>query len=401
MFPEATLPKRIGEYQVLQRLTSQGGAEIYLARADGPMGFSRNVVLKLVAHDATQTDPQRALELAREARISSLLNHPSIVRVYDFFEERDRLVLVLEYVEGVSLQVLLDDLEARHQRLSDRAACYVAMCITSALACAHAMTNESGAQTPVLHRALSPKKVLIARNAVAKLTGFGLGKILDRTPDSAFGLMKGLSAYTAPEQVRGERVDARADVYAAGVLCYHLFSGKRPLQSEDPAQRMIGKLESISALRPDVPREVAAAIDAAIEIDVDQRTISCAELGGWIAKSTSISAGRDELRAHVQSYLSSHPSVSLSASSANSSAAPAAAPAASDASLSLIDQGGQPPPSPSPGKQEAALTALLASAAPKPASEVRPRPLRGVTMIGIGKDFAAPFAGPSQLKSVD
>src|SRR4051812_1904721 len=100
MFPRAPLPERIGAYRVLRRLASPGGADFYLCREEGPLGFARQVVLKLAP---SAGDPERAQELAREASAVARLNHPAILRMFNFFQDGDRLVLVLEHVEGTNL----------------------------------------------------------------------------------------------------------------------------------------------------------------------------------------------------------------------------------------------------------------------------------------------------------
>jgi serine/threonine protein kinase len=293
------LPSHIGEYEVVRRLSVGGGAEIFLGHETGPMGFSRDVVLKLVrAHG--EGDPGHAAELAREARICARLQNPGIVRMYDFFEERGRLALVLEYVDGPALDELIAYLADHGEVLGDDEACYIAGSVIAALAHAHAMTDDTGARTPVLHRALSPKKVLVSRDASVKLTGFGLAKILDRTPDSAAGLIRATHSM-APEHARGARVDERADVYAAGVLCWQLLAGK----SKSPTElehMMTGVLPSLRTLRSDLPRELVAAIDAALEPERVRRTITCASLSAWIAKVAHLQEGKAALRAHVEAF---------------------------------------------------------------------------------------------------
>src|SRR4051812_24241065 len=114
MFPTEAVPERIGAYRVIRRLSSPGSADVYLGKLEGPMGFHRVSALKLVPN-TIEHDVRFAEELAREAAICARLNHPAILRMFDFFEHERHLVLVLEHVEGVDLDRLQQHLLRRKQ----------------------------------------------------------------------------------------------------------------------------------------------------------------------------------------------------------------------------------------------------------------------------------------------
>ncbi len=302
MFPEAPTPRKIGDYAVVRRLRTEGAVEVFLARDEGPMGFSREVVLRCVRRDGDD-DPVHAAELAREARICARLNHPAIVRVIGFFAERDRVVLALEHVDGV---VLSDLLAGRVDPLDDAAIAYVGATVAGALAAAHATTDESGARTPVLHRAVSPDVVLVAHDGAVKLSGFGLAKILDRTPDSAVGRVRGVAGYVAPEQARGEHATERTDLWAVATILHRLYTaGSEANAGLLPV--IAGRAPSLVSVRPDLPRELAAAIDAALHDDPARRSIGCAELARWIARVVSLDEGRRALRDALSSAAAPSP----------------------------------------------------------------------------------------------
>lgn len=291
MFPTEPVPEKIGTYQVVKYVGHNGSADVYIARAEGPFGFTRAVNLKMV-RCALEDDARFAEELAREAAICARLNHPGVVRMFDFFEHDRRLVLVLEQVEGAGLDRLLAHLGRRKQRLGDGAVFYLGGQIAAALAHAHASTDEDGNQSPVIHRDIKPENVQISWDGQARIAGFGLGKILGRTPDSIAGTIKGTPGYMSPEQTRGERATVRSDVYGFGVLLWALLGGKEPPTDGSRPQ-------ALGELRPDLPRELVAAIDAALEPSPDRRRISCAELAQWLAKLVRPDAGREELRQKV------------------------------------------------------------------------------------------------------
>src|SRR5690349_15284694 len=120
MFPAEEIPDTIGTYRILRRLAPSGPAEVYLARSEGPRGFQRECALKLLP-DTSDGDAELAEELTREAAICARLNNPTVVRVFDFFEHRGKLVLALEHVEGQTLGELMDALAEKRQKLPDAA----------------------------------------------------------------------------------------------------------------------------------------------------------------------------------------------------------------------------------------------------------------------------------------
>ncbi len=291
MFPAEPVPEQIGAYHVQKYVGRTGAADVYVARMDGPLGFSRDVTLKLVRF-AIEDDARTAEDLSREAAICARLNHPVVVRMFDFFEHDRRLVLVLEQVEGASLDRLILHLVRRKQKLGDHAIFYLAGQIASALAHAHGSTDEDGNASPVIHRDIKPENVLISWDGSVRLAGFGLGKILGRTPDSVAGTVRGTPGFMAPEQTRGERATVRSDVYGFGILLWALLTGLEPPQDG-------ARPTPIGEARPDLPRELIAAIEAALEPSPDKRRITCGDLAQWLSKLSKADAGREELRQKV------------------------------------------------------------------------------------------------------
>jgi eukaryotic-like serine/threonine-protein kinase len=291
MFPAEPIPDTIGSYKIVRRLPGAGGAELYLARSQGPMGFARECELKLMP-DTSDGDASYAEQLAREAAICARLNNPAVVRVFDFFEHHGKLVLAIEHVEGHTLGELQQHVADKQQKLGDAAIFHIGARIASALADAHAARDEQGDATPIIHRNLSPETVLISVDGDVRLTGFGVGKILGRTPDTAIGRVKGTPGYMAPEQARGEPVTTKADIYGLGLLLWTLLAARRP-PSDGTWPR------AISGLRPDLPREVAAILDAALDHFPGTRKITAREIEQWLSKAAPAARGKAELRDKV------------------------------------------------------------------------------------------------------
>lgn len=287
MFPTEPVPDRIGTYKIVRRAHGVGSARVYVARKDGPMGFARLYTLKLVANTA-EGDARFVEELAREAAICSTLNHQAIQRMIDFFEHEKQLVLVLEHIEGTTLERLVSYLEQNKKSLSDAAKGYIGREIAAALVHAHNARDENGKPMPIVHRGLHPEHVLLGWDGQVRLSGFGLGKILGRSPDTVMVPKNAAPGFKAPEQLRGEAITPKADVYGLGLFLWWLFTGLLP---SDKGIRP----ERLSIKRPDVLKSVSTAIDAALEPFVEKRPASCREMEMALGLLPGMEAGRDEL----------------------------------------------------------------------------------------------------------
>lgn len=287
MFPTEPIPERIGAYKIVRRAQGVGTAKVYVARKEGPMGFARLYTLKLVPN-TSEGDARFVEELTREASICATLNHQAIQRMIDFFEHDKDLVLVLEHIEGTTLDRLLSYLEQNKKFLTDAAKAYVGREIAGALVHAHAARDENGKPMPIVHRGLHPEHVLLGWDGQVRLTGFGLGKILGRSPDTVVAFKNISPGYKAPEQLRGETVTPKADVYGLGLFLWALFSGQKPSEKGIRPPKL-------SSVRKDLLKSVSTAIDAALETSVEKRPASCRDVEMALALVPGIEVGREEL----------------------------------------------------------------------------------------------------------
>ena len=301
----------IGPYHLVRHLRANGPVQVYLAHEEGKGRPSRDVVLKLVSKLGDE-DAKKIEELRREARVFSKLSHPAIVRTFDCFEHDNSLVFALEHIDGVSLAELMATKVPQGARpLSDDEAFHVAVSMLDGLAYAHRMCDQQGRSTPVVHKGLSPSKVLVGGDGTVKLGGFGLAKPVGVTVDRKRKL-QWESVYLAPEQILAQQSSPKVDVYAAGLILWELLSGRasaivapRDPFARESAMRALAErtLESLATLRPDLPRALTRAVDAALVPSHEKRTIGCAELAQEFKKHARAGRGREELRAHVQSML--------------------------------------------------------------------------------------------------
>lgn len=348
MFPTEPVPERIGAYKIVRRVAAIGLAKVYVARKEGPMGFARQYTLKLVPI-AVEGDARFAQELAREAAICATLNHQAIQRTIDFFEHDNHMVLVLEHIDGPTLERLLSYLEHNKTPLSNAANAYVGREVASALVHAHAARDEDGKPMPIVHRGLHPEHVLVGVDGQVRLSGFGMGKILGRTADTVVQPIGAGAGFKAPEQLRGEAVTPKTDVYGLGLFVWSLFTRQRPSDKGIRPARL-------ATLRPDLPKLVSMAVDAALETNVDKRPATCRDIALALAQMSEIDKGRDEVCEKVEL---------LKESRAKSDSA--ARPSLPSASRPRISLQGVRPAEPSGSSKE-----RLSSIPPAPPPLIRP-----------------------------
>jgi serine/threonine protein kinase len=291
-------PHHIGGFRVLRRLASGATTDVLLARAEGPHGFERVVALKVLLQQF-RSDPAFERMFAREASAYARLSHPAIVKLYDFFAADGQLVMVLEYIDGLPLHKLRAMLSIGGERLDDTASLFIGSRIFAALAAAHSARDpENGEFSPVTHRDINPSNVLVPWDGHVKISDFGIAKIGNAQGDTRLGFVKGTYGYMAPEQVRGEVVTVRADVYAATLVLWELLARRKAIQRgalpEVEVLKAMAKPEfpTLDTLRPDLPSDIREAIRRGLEPNPDRRAITADEMSNILRRATKGDEGR-------------------------------------------------------------------------------------------------------------
>lgn len=285
---------RLGRYEIVRRIGETGNVEELLGLAEDSGGRPCLFTLK-VAQRLEVNAKDLADELGREVAILERLHHPTIVRMVDLFEDEQRLVLALEYVEGGSLDELLRARHERGERIPDAIALLVGYELSAALAHAHAATSEDGEATPVIHRNLHPSAVLVGLDGRVRLTGFGLGKILGLSPDTLVGKIKGAPGYMAPEQLAGERVTPRTDVYGVALLVASMLLGRGARDAAPTPDELV-------AARDDLPEGVLQCLATALEPSPTRRRTTCAEMEEWFAHAVDRTEAQALLREELRAF---------------------------------------------------------------------------------------------------
>jgi serine/threonine-protein kinase len=228
----------LGPYLLVRRLARGGMAEIFLARREGPEGFARELVVKRILPHLG-VDAQFVQMFLEEARVAARLTHPNVVHVYDFGEVDGQYYLAMELVRGVDLSALIRRAaeraraEGRSGALPVHHAAKILSFACEGLAHAHGSRGADGAQR-LVHRDVTPANVLISFDGAVKVADFGIAKAeqgshVERTQQ---GVVKGKRTYLSPEQSRGERLDARSDLFNVGILLYEAVTGMPLFQFE-------------------------------------------------------------------------------------------------------------------------------------------------------------------------
>src|SRR5439155_16121475 len=270
---------KLGPYQIQSPLGAGGMREVYRAR-DTRLG--RDVALKVLPESFLR-EGDRLHRFEQEAQAVASLNHPNILAVFDTGQSNGSPFLVSEFLEGETLRGVLD-----RGALPQRKTIEHGVQIAQGLAAA----NEKG----IVHRDLKPENIFVTKDARIKILDFGLAKLVQKakavnadadgitltSSRTAAGVVMGTASYMAPEQVRGESADPRADIFAFGAVLYEMLSGKRAFRRDTPAETMTAVLKEDPPELSDLGHPISPALDRIVrrclEKDPEQRFQSAKDL---------------------------------------------------------------------------------------------------------------------------
>ena len=247
-------PRRYADYVLLERLGQGGMSEVDLARkaVDKDQTYVRFTVIKRIKTDKS-TDQSFIRMFKDEARITSELHHENIGQVYDFGKEGMEYYMALEYVPGVDVRYLINVLRERGQRVPVRVALRVIHDVLAALEYAHEKRDTFGKPMEIVHRDVNPRNVMLSIRGDVKLIDFGVAKATDRLERTRTDHVKGKFSYMAPEQISGQDIDGRADLYAVGLTLHEFLAGVSPFYGLNQIQIMHRMMHGQVADLPSVP----------------------------------------------------------------------------------------------------------------------------------------------------
>ncbi|MFO0553516.1 MAG: serine/threonine-protein kinase [Polyangiaceae bacterium] len=264
-------------YRLIAEIGRGGMAEVYLAVAQGPGGFNKLVVVKKTLQNLA-LQPDILAMFMDEARLAARMNHPNVVQTYEFGEEDGRHFIAMEYLDGQAYSRVLSRLRGRTGGLETMTLGHhlrVVMDTLAGLHHAHELRDFDGSPLYVVHRDISPQNVFITYDGSIKVVDFGIAKAQDSSARTVTGEIKGKVTYMSPEQIRGEPLDRRADLFSVGVMLWEAVAGGR-MWRELPDMTVVhelihGRIPSIRAAVPNIPPQLAQIIERALAPDREHR----------------------------------------------------------------------------------------------------------------------------------
>jgi eukaryotic-like serine/threonine-protein kinase len=332
----------VGRYRVYTELASGGMATVHLGCLLGPGGFQKLVAIKCL-HEQFASKPEFVSMFLNEARLASTIHHPNVVASLDVVAEQDELLVVMEYVHGETLAGLL--------RLSRQPGSLrvIVRVLADALEGLHAAHTASlaGNCLNIVHRDVSPQNIMIGADGNTRVLDFGIAKAALSAQLTSAGMVRGKVAYMSPEQVQGAQVDARTDVFAAGVVLWEALTGRRLFYAQE-AREVVSNLLHMPIPNPSefnraLGPEIDGVVRKALQRDVDERYQSAhdfaealrhaaaegsrAEVAAWVnGVAREALAQRQQLLRTLEAS-AMHPEVTATLRAATGSSPRVAAPA--------------------------------------------------------------------------
>lgn len=269
--PRLKKSEKIGSFQILEMLGAGGMGEVYLAK---DLRLNRQVALKILPPNSS-IDPNANRRFLREAQSAAALEHPHICTIHEIGEENGFSYIVMQYVEGETLSDKIKNGKLKVQDALD-----ISIQVADALADAH--------RRGIIHRDIKPANIIVSPNNQVKVLDFGLAKrvVFDagdaesslKTLLSLPGMIVGTVSYMSPEQIRGQEVDARTDLWSLGVALYEMLFGKMPFSGETAVEKLAAILYQEPEKHPKIPAELAKILDKALQKEPERRYQTAQEI---------------------------------------------------------------------------------------------------------------------------
>ena len=332
----------IGRYALHTEIASGGMAAVHIGRLLGPVGFARTVAIKRL-HPPLAKDPEFVAMFLDEARLAARIRHPNVVSTLDVVATEGELFVVMEYVPGESLARLLRAVRTNKEMVPVPIAATIMVGVLHGLHAAHEARDERGEALRIVHRDVSPHNILVGTDGDAHVIDFGIAKARGRMQVTRQGQIKGKLSYMPSEQLLGQGLDHRADIFAASIVLWEALTGQRLFQGVDDgevyAKVLLGHVDPpsryASGLSPAVDaivlrglarerteryataREMALALEAAVALAPPSQVGRWVEglVGDALAERTEQIAGIERLDDGGDSGETSRPPISIRAES--------------------------------------------------------------------------------------
>ena len=269
-------PAKFGKYILLDRLNAGGMAEVFRAKVVGVEGFERLVAIKCML-PALLHDESFSNMFIDEARLAAQVGHANVAQIYELGRHAERLYIAMELVNGRDLRHIIKTANASGKHLPPEFAAYVCSKVAEGLDFAHRKLGNDGRPLGLVHRDISPQNVLVSYDGEVKVVDFGIAKANSAARDTQtqVGVLKGKFAYMSPEQVLGQDIDRRADIFALGSVLYELVTGGRLFTGESDLTVLErvreGMLPDLNLALPADATRLIPVFEQALQVDPEKR----------------------------------------------------------------------------------------------------------------------------------
>ncbi len=295
----------LGRYRVVDEIGVGGMASVHLARMDGAGGFQKWVAIKKI-HPHLTEDEQFINMFLDEARIAARISHPNVAQVFELGKQDNTFWIAMEYLHGEPLREMMRYAEEVGAPMAPELAARVIADAAEGLHAAHELRGKDGESLNLVHRDVTPHNLFLTYEGMVKVVDFGIAKVSGRLSSTRAGTLKGKLAYMSPEQVRGDEIDRRTDIFALGVVLWELTVGQRLFRMESDLETLEKVQACIvpppSSIRPDFPAELESIVMKALQKRTDTRYQTARELSRALQQYLMHSGnfiGHEEVAAYV------------------------------------------------------------------------------------------------------
>jgi serine/threonine-protein kinase len=285
----------VGRYALCGVLGVGGMGTVHVGRLAGPHGFSRTVAIKRM-HAHLAGDPEFTRLFLDEARLAARISHANVVSTLDIVQEGKELLVILEYVAGASLASLLRAIGKKGARLPVSVGATIVSQALHGLHAAHEVRDDHGKLLGLIHRDVAPDNLLVGTDGITRVLDFGIAKATELERRTRDGRVRGKLRYMAPEQLRAQPLDRRADVYSAGAVLFEALTG-RPLVGGNSDVEQLESLRQLaesektpSLAAPAVPPVLDAIVRKALAKRPEDRFESASEMARALEKEVGVTA---------------------------------------------------------------------------------------------------------------
>ena len=288
-----TFPQSFGKYTLVRKLATGGMAELFVAKSQGAEGFEREIAIKRILPSFSE-DEAFVKMFIDEASLTSKLQHPNIVQIFDFDVIDRQYYIAMEFIEGEDLQGIMKDGTAAQRPLSVAQCVWITIELAKGLHYAHTKEHK-GRPLNIIHRDISPHNAMVSYGGEVKLMDFGIAKAAERSTKTQAGTVKGKVAYMSPEQARGKVLDPRSDLFAMAAVLWEMLTHKRLFLRASDFETLTAVLKEDapepSKHRQGIDQELNDIIMTALEKDRDHRQatveVFARELTRWYYKNVT------------------------------------------------------------------------------------------------------------------